>query len=282
MSQIIACIDGSVYTRSVVEHAAWAAARTKGAVELFHVLKGHVVDTSDRSGAIAMDAQQSLLTELAELDAARAKVLQQRARQVMEGEKKLLHDADVSHVTISLRHGDFLETLAQREVSADMVVIGKRGEAADFATLHLGSNLERVIRSSHKPVLVAARAFRPIKRVLIAFDGAPSALKAIDHVARSSLFTGLALRVVMVGGDAAAARRQLDAAAATLRADGHAAEVHHEPGIADKVIATEVMAGGIDLLVMGAYGHSRIRKLMIGSTTSEMIRSCKIPVLLVR
>lgn len=131
-------------------------------------------------------------------------------------------------------------------------------------------------------MLVAARAFRPINKVLIAFDGGPSALKAIDHVARSPLFSGLALRVVMVGGEAAAAGRQLDTAASTLKAGGHAAEVHHEPGVADKVIAAEVAAGGIDLLVMGAYGHSRIRTLVIGSTQSEMIRSCKIPILLFR
>ncbi len=32
----------------------------------------------------------------------------------------------------------------------------------------------------------------------------------------------------------------------------------------------------------GAYGHSRIRNLIIGSTTTEMIRSCKIPIVLFR
>jgi nucleotide-binding universal stress UspA family protein len=36
------------------------------------------------------------------------------------------------------------------------------------------------------------------------------------------------------------------------------------------------------MVVMGAYGHSRIRSFVIGSTTSEMLRSCKAPVLLMR
>jgi nucleotide-binding universal stress UspA family protein len=36
------------------------------------------------------------------------------------------------------------------------------------------------------------------------------------------------------------------------------------------------------MVVMGAYGHSRIRTLIIGSTTTEMIRSCKVPIVLVR
>jgi nucleotide-binding universal stress UspA family protein len=33
---------------------------------------------------------------------------------------------------------------------------------------------------------------------------------------------------------------------------------------------------------MGAYGHSRIRALSIGSTTTQMIRSCKVPIVLIR
>jgi len=39
---------------------------------------------------------------------------------------------------------------------------------------------------------------------------------------------------------------------------------------------------GIGLLVMGAYGHSRIRNLVIGSTTTEMLRICPVPVMLFR
>jgi hypothetical protein len=64
------------------------------------------------------------------------------------------------------------------------VVIGKRGEATDFAKGHLGSNLERVARSSRKPILVAARAFRPITRFLIAYDGGASANKALERFSR--------------------------------------------------------------------------------------------------
>lgn len=39
---------------------------------------------------------------------------------------------------------------------------------------------------------------------------------------------------------------------------------------------------GIDLLVMGAYGHSRIRQFLVGSTTTTMLRTATMPVLLLR
>ena len=38
----------------------------------------------------------------------------------------------------------------------------------------------------------------------------------------------------------------------------------------------------IDLVVTGAYGHSRIREFLVGSTTTRMIRQSKVPLLLLR
>lgn len=53
-------------------------------------------------------------------------------------------------------------------------------------------------------------------------------------------------------------------------------------GASETALGDLVDEQGFDMLVMGAYGHSRIRSLIIGSTTTEMIRSCKVPVMLIR
>ena len=55
--------------------------------------------------------------------------------------------------------------------------------------------------------------------------------------------------------------------------------LHGEP---ERAIAAYVAAAGIGLLVMGAYGHSRVRALLIGSTTTALLRACRIPVLVFR
>jgi len=39
---------------------------------------------------------------------------------------------------------------------------------------------------------------------------------------------------------------------------------------------------GIDLLIMGAYGHSRVHRFFLGSTTAAMIRSCKVSLMVIR
>ena len=190
--------------------------------------------------------------------------------------------ATVSEVRLRLRHGDLLEAVHEHETEADLIVIGKRGEAADFATLHLGSNLERVVRSSHKPVLVASRAFKPIKRFLIAFDGGASVMKAVEYIARTEPFRDLECRLLMAGSPADVLRERLHSAARMLEAAGYSVQAAIEPGQPEAVIAGTVENDAIDLLVMGAYGHSRVRNLIIGSTTTEMVRSCKIPVLMFR
>lgn len=282
MPHLVACIDGSIYSHSVADHAAWAGTRLQASVELLQVLGRRDVSNLDLSGSLPADARVQVLEELAELDAQRAKLLLQKARLVMDEAKARVRDAGVATVEVTLRHGDLLDEVAAREARADLIVLGKRGEAADFARMHLGSNLERLIRAAHKPVLVASRGFRPIGRVLLAFDGGPSALKAVDYVSRSPLFAGLAVHLVTVGADEPEARRRLDAAAAQIAAGGLAVETHLQPGAPDKVIAALVERLGIDLLVMGAYGHTRFRNLFIGSTTTEMMRSNLVPVLLFR
>ncbi len=282
MALILACIDGSVYSDSVADNAAWAAGRLAASIELLQVLGRREVESQDRSGRILPKARRQLLEQLAAVDSERAKLLQQQARLDLETAKERIGKAGIDGVSAVLRHGDLLEALAEREAQADLVVIGKRGEAADFAKLHLGSNLERIIRASHRPVLIAARAFHPVTKVLLAFDGRASALKAVDAMSRSPLFEGIKVDLVTVGQDVDEAQRKLDDAAAQLRGGGLEVDARFEPGQPETAIAKAVERDQIDLLVMGAYGHSRLRSLVIGSTTSEMIRACRIPILLYR
>ena len=149
-----------------------------------------------------------------------------------------------------------VESVEELEGDADLIVIGKRGEKADFAKLHLGSNLERVARATTKPVFVANREFKPIEKVLIAFDGGVSAMKAVDYVARHPLFAGLACTVVTIGTPSDAVSKGLEDAQATLAAGGHEAEIKVVEGQPETALADLIEAEGHDMLVMGAYGHS--------------------------
>jgi nucleotide-binding universal stress UspA family protein len=284
MANLMALIDGSGYSKSVCEHAAWYANRTDGVVEIIHVLGRREMSSQpdNLSGNIGLGARTALLEELAEVDAQKARLSQECGRAILDDAKDIVTASGVNNVTTKLRHGEIVEIVEDLEADADMIVIGKRGRDADINRLHLGSNLERVVRSSHRPVLVASREFKPIQRFLVAFDGGPSVIKAIEEIARNKVFADLECELLSVGTETSESTAQMEASARLLRETGYKVQTKFESGQPETVIAHEVETDAYDLMVMGAFGHSRIRNLIIGSTTTEMIRSCKIPVLLFR
>lgn len=279
--KIIACIDASQYATSVVDHAAWAAGHLDASVEVLHVIqrKDAVAARHDLSGAVGLGAKSGLMEELTRIDEAEGRLARERGKVLLQAAEERLKDAGVP-VELCHRHGGIVETVIEREADADLVVIGKRGASADFAKGHLGSKVERVVRQSVKPVLVASRAFRKIERALIAFDGGPSARKAVSFAATSRLFEGVDLHVVIAGGDSDKNRECLRWAREVLGDRAKRAEI--VPGGADEVLIADAAQCGADIVVMGAYGHSPLRTLIVGSTTTAVMRGVTLPVLLFR
>jgi len=90
------------------------------------------------------------------------------------------------------------------------------------------------------------------------------------------------VHVVIVGAETGDNRSRLDWALETLRDAGIDAEGAIRAGEVEATLGAYKEEKGIDLLVMGAYGHSRIRHLLVGSTTTGMLRKASVPVLLLR
>ena len=132
MTNLVALVDGSIYSRSVCDHAAWAAMRMGAGVELIHVIgrRQSSASPSDLSGAIGLGARTSLLEELSELDSRMSRVAQTRGRAILEDAVGILKEAGADEVSSRLRNGDLLEELQACEEDADLIVIGKRGDAA--------------------------------------------------------------------------------------------------------------------------------------------------------
>jgi nucleotide-binding universal stress UspA family protein len=283
MDKILALLDGSAYSESVCHHTAWIAQKLNAGVEAMHVMgRREGAAPTDLSGTLHLGARSALMKELSSLDEQRAKLAQAKGHAILEDAKTILEQDGVPFVNLRLRKGDLLE--AVREVESDIraITIGKRGEGADFAMDHLGSNLERIVRMSKVPVFVASRKFRNISKVLVAYDGSASAKTAVARMATSAVFKDLDVSVLCVGSDKVRAQTNADDAVATLRAANLAASPRTATGEPENVLSELVSNENFDLLVMGAYGHSRIRNLIIGSTTTAMIQTVKIPVLLYR
>ncbi|MFT0546850.1 universal stress protein [Allopusillimonas ginsengisoli] len=284
MSKILACIDASPYAESVCDLTAWVAVRLAWHVELLHVVqrKSAVTARRDLSGAIGLGVKSELLEELTRIEEAQGKLAVEGGRALLAAAQSRLQAANVAQVKLVHLHGGIVETILEREADADLVVMGKRGASSQFAPSHIGSKIERVLRASTKPLLVAPQRHTDIKRAVIAYDGGKSISRALAVVTNSQVLKGLQIHLVMAGSDSLQRREQLNEIVGLLERSGHEASCSLVAGAPEQVIADCVAADPHSMLIMGAYGHSPLRNLIVGSTTTAMIRTIEAPILLVR
>ncbi|TVT53339.1 MAG: universal stress protein [Azoarcus sp. PHD] len=283
-NKILACVDQSRFADTVADYAAWAATRMDAPLELLHVIDRHpeLGSGEDHSGAIGFNAQEQLLHTLSDKDAALSRAAREQGRIFLNRLRERAIAAGVPAPDMRQRHGALDDTLAEQEDGVRMFVFGRRGTSAETSSQSIGSDVERVVRALHKPVLTVTEGFSEPRRILIAFDGGIVTRRGVEMVANSPLFRGLPIHLLMSGKESQSAPKQLEWAKNTLEAAGFEAPASLIPGDAEQVIEKTVKAQGIDLLIMGAYAHSPLRSLLFGSKTTDLLRTATIPTLLLR
>ena len=125
----------------------------------------------------------------------------------------------------------------------------------------------------------------PPGRALLAWDGSREAARAVGD-ALPLLRLTQAVTVLVVGGHDASSETGAAPGvgiAAHLSRHGIRAEVRNVTtsgmSVPDTILA-QATDDGADLLVMGGYGHSRLREMMLGGTTRYMLHHATLPVLL--
>jgi nucleotide-binding universal stress UspA family protein len=277
-------IDGSVYTPSVLHYGAWAAKKINLPIQAWHLLDPHRehAELADLSGNIGPGEREELLEELVSVEEKKNKLARIQGETILATAADTLKNEGISNVSAKQLHGTLVDHVEAESKSASLIVIGKRGQAHGQARSHLGSNMERVIREASCPVLVAALEPRPVERFLLAYDGGKSSEKALDYVLNQPLLQGLSCHLVRVGHATPENQKEMDQARQRLEEKNFTVESQIIAGDPAQVFSVLVEKENIQLMVMGAYGHSRVRQFLVGSTTTEMIRSCHVPVLMFR
>ncbi len=282
--KVLACVDQSRYAEYVADYAAWAAGRISAPLEFLHVIDRHqeVSDSKDHSGAIGIDAQEQLLETLSSKDEARSKEARERGRIFLNTLRERAIAAGIQNPDVRQRLGHLEETLKEQEEDVRIFVLGRRGRSADETQRDIGRHVERTVRNLRKPILTVTEEFKEPRRAMIAFDGGIVTRGGVELVAKSPLFKGMPIHLLMSGKDRQEAAKQLKWAKKKLESAGFETISEHIPGDAETVIAKEVKAQSIDILLMGAYSHSPLRSLFMGSKTTDLLRSATIPTLLLR
>jgi len=279
LKNILLCTDGSGAANIACEYAIWFTKRLNTSLEVLYITDIRILEgplLADLSGAIGAQPFPGLLPQLQEIQ-------RQKANTILSSVQSRCKAKGVScesvHETGSLTH-----VMLECEKRADLVILGQKGEHASLHGDMLGSSVERMVRASVKPCLVTPDEFRAIQHILIAYDGSTGSKKGLRlgiELASKMNLSGTVLSVARPESEEAASKC-LDDAIRACKAKGLEIEPSLAIGNAEEEILRESKEHNADLIVMGAYGHTRIRELILGSTTSHVMRKSHVPVLLAR
>lgn len=280
---VLACVDGSTFSEAVVDYAAWVSQTVKSPLKLLHNIEHRQTPLRDLSGNLSVDIRENLLEELTELEAKSNKILMEQGKIMLDQARERAIGRDAFEPATFQRHGSLAESLIEMEDEIRVLVMGVRGEDHENRQDQIGAQLETVIRNMHRPVLVVNRPFlQAPKNIMLAYDGSESARKGLEMLATSPLFKGMTCHVVHVSKDAKAEERILAKARETLEASGLSVETSSLEGEVESALLDYRRQNNIDMTVMGAFGHSRLRELLFGSVTVKMLSNSQVPLLLLR
>ena len=283
MSKVIASVDGSRSSPSVCDHAVWAAHRLQAPLTFLHAFRNpHGERDADLSGSLTFGVRENLLDEMVQLEEQRGKLAREQARAILEDAMSRARDQGIESPGRLLRNGEVTDVLAAEQEDMRLLVLGKQGEDGDAEAQHVGSHLESTIRRVQRPILVAPLVFREPERFLIAYDGSPAAEKVVERIVESPLLQGLEAHLLLVDADTEVNRERLLAPRQQLEAAGYTVRAEVRPGGVDEVVCDYRKEQDIHLMAMGAYGHSRLRRFFVGSTTTHMIMRSSTPLLILR
>ncbi len=188
----------------------------------------------------------------------------------------ILHEADDAAAVI---------VAEAAEKKTDMIVIGRRGRRGVAKAL-LGETAAKVIAHAPCKVLVVPRAAQiEYKNILVATDGSAHAMAALREAIAIAKRTGSHLIVLSAMRDQTErieAGKIANEAAELAKTEGVSAEAVTLAGRSYNVIVETAGGRGVDLIVMGTYGKTGVKKLLMGSATEKVIGTAGCAVLVAK
>lgn len=184
--------------------------------------------------------------------------------------------------TTNKQEGVITSEINKCAADAELIAMGRTGEHSNFTNGLLGSNLESIVRLTKKPILVASETFVKISKILVAYDGSEYAGKALKMSGEIASKMGVPMTIMTVGDNQKKTSDIVFNAIEYIKPFKLEFNTIVEDGDPVDVIYKNYIDGGFNMVVMGAYGHSKIRELIVGSATVQLMRRIDCPMLISR
>ncbi|ENU24451.1 hypothetical protein F993_00693 [Acinetobacter proteolyticus] len=280
MNRVIACIDSSPCIDAVAEAAAWVAKQTQRELVLLQILDYYPASyhLGEISGVIGFESNAMLLKELAELEQKQSELALDYSNNLLNHISELIEKQYGLSSTKIQEKGDFLEQSFNILHENDVVIIGRVGERAAEKNKPIGSNVENFIRGANCTVITVGEHFQPPKRFIFAYEYSPTCQKMLQRIAQSDLLKKLQCHLLYVGDHpemlAEPEKYLTDAGLEVV-------SVYRYGDVAQNILEYQ-REHDIQLIVLGAFSHSKIHQFFLGSITTSIFRNANVPLLVAK
>lgn len=187
---------------------------------------------------------------------------------------------------LRIEDGDLPSAVLEHARASDLIVVSQTDP--DWELSGLFDFPERLIMESGRPVLVVPYAGTCDgigKRVTIAWSGKREGARAVFDALPLLKGAEVVTLLCVVGGEAEPEPGELPGTAIAAALARHGVKVTVQKSVAEEIgVADDILSrladNGSDLLVMGAYGYSRLREMVFGGVTRHILRHMTVPTLM--
>jgi nucleotide-binding universal stress UspA family protein len=277
IKSILIPTDGSQNSKIALEYGIYLSSLFNSEITGLNVIDVRSLEgpfLSDISGSLGFSPYQNYLPKFQQ-------ILEERRELILEDFNKYCENKSL-HPKLKRHTGIISNIIAEEAKRVDLLIIAQRGEHEKWSSGLLGSTTDSVVRKSPRPVLITPNLFRTFANVLIAYDGGIESNKALKTACELFTPMNINLKVAFATEQEDTYKEMMNEVEEFIGPYHLNIEFVWLKGDAGKEILNYTEHNALDLIVMGAFSHSRLHDLILGGTTAHVIRKSTIPVLLNR
>jgi len=183
-------------------------------------------------------------------------------------------------------NGDALDVITSHARHADLLVVGQFN-ADDEAVLYLQDLTDRLILAAGRPVLVVPYVYKNAvfgQKIIIGWDGSRTATRAIHDALPILKLAKKTIVMCVKQNSNEVLDDQPPGQKIAAHLSNHSVNVEAQHIVSNEIKPAHMLLNlaaeqGADMMVIGAYGHARIKELVMGGVTMHLLESMPLPVL---
>lgn len=275
IKSVLLPVDGSTYTDAQVKYCIQLAKAFQCRIKVLSIVDIRIFEWAVVMGS---DGFVPIIPSNIYKEESK-KILESKADAVLDKCSTILSKENLDFEVEKIQ-GPPADIIFEKAHLVDFLIMGQRGEFAKWKSSVVGATLDVIARQWSKPIVITPQQFNKVSKILFAYNGSDRANKALQLAGLFATELNVPVVVLTVHDKEAMRKKFLDEAKVYLEPYKISVEAIGVSGNPVKEILTVAEDQKCNFIIMGAFGRSRIRERILGSTTEQVIRNTNIPVLL--